>query len=115
MPSQQYATGIEDQSKRFPMRFIIELLNKRGSRIILTGKIFITSLNIIFHELVSVCNVTIQGFHWVACWPVLSQLTSGAVPTSQQTSCRRVWSALRLASHTFLFRECCRQPGSSLS
>ena len=37
-------TGIEDQSKRFPMRFIIELLNKRGSRIVLTGKTSIISL-----------------------------------------------------------------------
>ena len=49
-----YATGIEDQSKRFPMRFIIELLNKRGSRIVLTGKTSITYLYNVFHEIMCV-------------------------------------------------------------
>ena len=37
-------TGIEDQSKRFPVQFIIELLNKRGCRIVLTGKTSIIPL-----------------------------------------------------------------------
>ena len=31
--------GIQEQSERFPVHFIVELLNKRGSRIVLTGKV----------------------------------------------------------------------------
>ena len=30
--------GIQEQSEKFPVQFIVELLNKRGSRIVLTGK-----------------------------------------------------------------------------
>ena len=47
-------TGIGDQSKRFPIRFIIELLNKRGSRIVLTGKTSITYLYNVLHEVMCV-------------------------------------------------------------